>query len=108
MATPAAPVLERDVDGHGTHVFGIAAGGGFATGRGLPAGRYLGMAPAATLVCAAAARDGHSFDEADVVNGVRFAFDRARELGLPAVVNLSLSGDGGPHDGTTNPELSLD
>ncbi len=106
--TPAAPVLARDVDGHGTHVAGIAASGGLATGGTFPAGRYAGMAPAATLVCAAAAKDGHSFDEVDVLAGVRFAFDRARDLGMPAVVNLSLSGEGGPHDGTTNLEQAID
>jgi subtilisin family serine protease len=108
MQTPAVPVAEQDVDGHGTHVAGIAASSGLATGNGLPAGRYLGMAPAAPILCARAARDGHTFSEDDVASSVKFVFDRAAGLGLPAAVNLSLSGDGGPHDGTGAFEQTLD
>lgn len=106
--TPAVPVLERDIDGHGTHVAGIAAGNGRGTGNGLPAGRYVGMAPGATVIAVEAAQDGHSFNEDDVVAGARFVFDRAAALGRPAVVNLSLSGEGGPHDGTSNFEQALE
>ena len=104
---PAVPVAEVDVDGHGTHVIGIAAGNGRATGRQLPAGRYLGVAPGASIVCVQATRDGHTFLEPDVLEGVRFILDRARALGRPAVVNLSLSAEGGPHDGTTPLEQAL-
>lgn len=104
---PAQPVGEADVDGHGTHVAGIAASGGLATARGLPAGRYRGMAPAARLVVAKAARDGHSFAESDVLAGLRFAFDTASRAGLPLVANLSVGGDSGPHDGTTAFEQAI-
>ncbi len=106
--TAAAPVLERDIDGHGSHVLGIAAGSGWATSNGLLALRYQGMAPAATLVMARATRDGHHFTEEDVLTGLRFAVDRAQALAQPLVVDLSLSGDGGPHDGTSNFEQAID
>ena len=106
--TPAVVVDQRDIDGHGTHVTGIAAGNGRGTGRQLPAGRYVGMAPGAAIIAVDAARDGHSFAEDDVVAGTRFVFERAAALGLPAVVNLSLSGEGGPHDGTSNFEQALE
>ncbi len=105
--TPTLPVDERDLDGHGTHVLGIAAGNGSGTGNGLPAGRYVGMAPGASIACVEAARDGHGFSEEDVVASVRFVADRAQALGLPVAINLSLSGEGGPHDGSTNFEEAL-
>lgn len=105
--SPAVPVTEVDGHGHGTHVAGIAAGSGEATGRGFAAGRYVGMAPGATLIVVKATREGPWFSELDVIKSARFVIERAHELGLPAVVNLSLSGEGGPHDGTTNLEQAL-
>jgi subtilisin family serine protease len=106
--TAAVPVIEQDVDGHGTHVTGIATSNGLATGANFPSLRYVGMAPGATIVAVEAARDGHSFSEMDVLSGIHFVLDRATALGMPAVVNLSLSADGGPHDGSTNLEQELD
>ena len=105
--TPAVAVTERDVDGHGTHVASIAAGGGLATGRGFPAGRYVGIAPGAELVVAqTGAADG--ITDVSVLAACRFMIDRARSLGRPIAVNVSLGADGGPHDGTTNFEAALD
>lgn len=107
MQSPAVPVPERDFVGHGTHVAGIAVSDGLATGNGLPAGRYVGMAPAARLLVAKAAHQGSSFAEEDVLAGVRFALDRAAAAREPVVVNLSLGAPGGPHDGTSNLERAL-
>ncbi len=82
-------------EGHGTHVAGIAGGGG-AAGR-------PGVAPDADLVVVKSA-----FYTNDVVDGVAFAFRVAEDAGLPAVVNLSLGGHSGPHDGTSNFERAID
>jgi subtilisin family serine protease len=102
----AAPTI--DTYGHGTHVAGIAAGNGSATGRDLAAGRYVGLAPEADLVVVKATRDpSNSFADGDIAVGVQFVFDCAAQLGRPAVVNLSLGGQGGPHDGSTALEQSL-
>jgi subtilisin family serine protease len=97
-----------DTYGHGTHVAGIAAGSGAGTRPGSLPGRYVGLAPEADLVVVKASRDAsNSFIDADVVLGVRFIFDVAARHGAPAVVNLSLGGQGGPHDGSTALEQAL-
>jgi len=99
----AAP-LPTDATGHGTHVAALAA----SNGLGSPGDKYLGMAPEATLVVVRAARDtsGGVYDD-DVLLGTRFVFEQAAAMGLPAVVNLSLGGDFGPHDGSGLLERAL-
>jgi MYXO-CTERM domain-containing protein len=96
--------VPRDVEGHGTHVLSIAAGNGGTSKTKSP--RYVGMAPEATLVVAAPGEAGGFYD-ADILNAAKFIFDRADELGQPAVVNISIGGDFGPHDGTSALEKGL-
>lgn len=97
----AADDLPQDAMGHGTHVASLAAGGGHADGR------YTGVAPEATLVVARIADASNNVQDADVLVATQFVFDRADALGMPAVVNLSLGGDFGPHDGSTLLEQAL-
>lgn len=97
-----------DLSGHGTHVLSIAASTGLATAKSLPAGRYVGMAPEASLCVVKGTRDGELFSDKDLFTGVRFCFERAAELGIPAVVNLSLGSTGGAHDGQSLLEKELD
>ncbi|HEX6939344.1 MAG TPA: S8 family serine peptidase [Longimicrobiales bacterium] len=92
--------------GHGTHVAGIAAGDGSATGNGLPSYRYVGVAPEADLIVVRAGDDGFTSDR--LLEGVAYIFARAAELGRPAVVNLSVATQAGPHDGSTLLERGLD
>lgn len=90
--------------GHGTHVSGTAAG----NGRRHTA--YVGTAPEADIVFVKGIRDHNSvggFADADVVAGTQFIFTKARALNKPAVVNLSLGGHFGPHDGTSLYEQAL-
>ncbi|MCL4234446.1 MAG: S8 family serine peptidase, partial [Deltaproteobacteria bacterium] len=82
--------------GHGTHVLGTAGGNGAATGNGYPSERYVGIAPAAHLVAVKA-----NLIASFVLDGVAYVFERAADLGLPAVVNLSLGTHLGAHDGTS-------
>ncbi|MFO0648808.1 MAG: S8 family serine peptidase [Polyangiales bacterium] len=79
--------------GHGTHVTGIAAGRAFTTSTGVawPGG----VAPGAKIVSVATTFGFHN-----IIHGVRYCFQKATELGLPCVVNLSLGAEVHPHDGS--------
>ncbi len=85
----------HDLDGHGTHLAGIAAGSGQSTGNGQPAYRYVGIAPRASLIGVKA-----YMLETQIIDAVNYVFTKATALGKPAVVNLSLSVTNGAHDGT--------
>jgi len=82
--------------GHGTHVTGIAAG------NGRPDEKYVGIAPQADIIVVKT-----DFDFNHIIDAVEYVFRRAGALGKPAVVNLSLATQQGPHDGTTTPEQML-
>jgi subtilisin family serine protease len=85
--------------GHGTHVAGIAAGRAFGTWPG-------GLAPAATIVVAGIGSDGGYVN--DVVAGVKYCFQKAKDLGnLPCVVNISLGTEHHSHDGTDPLSIAL-
>ncbi|WP_374356480.1 S8 family serine peptidase [Chitinimonas sp.] len=93
--------------GHGTHVGGIAAGNGQATGNGKAAFRHIGMAPEADIVAANAIGAGVQASNA-VVDAVAYIKSVAKAAGKPAVVNLSLGAyTNGPGDGTSNYERAL-
>ena len=82
--------------GHGTHVTGIAAG------NGLPDEKYVGIAPEADIIAVKT-----DFDFNHIIDAVEYIFRHAGVLGEPAVVNLSLATQQGPHDGTSTPEQML-
>jgi subtilisin family serine protease len=104
---PPITITQRDTNGHGTHVASIIGSSGLATDKGLPQGRYLGVAPGVDLIGVHAAR-GRDFNASDVLASCRWVVDFAAKLGRPLVVNLSLGGTGGPHDGSSVLEQELD
>lgn len=73
---------------HATHVGGIIAGKCSRT-------PYTGAAPGATLVATTS-----SLYDAEILMGVEEIVAYAKEQGMPAVINLSLSNTVGPHDGS--------
>ncbi|WP_324715530.1 S8 family serine peptidase [Carboxydochorda subterranea] len=98
---PRAIVKAVDDYGHGTHVAGIQASDGSSQPAGYPA-RYVGMAPDSDIIMVRT-----TLHDTDIVDGVAYIFRKADELGRPAVVNLSLGGQFGPHDGTEAFDLAV-
>jgi subtilisin family serine protease len=93
---------QKDLQGHGSHVMGIAGGDGSLTGGATPAHTYVGMAPKADLIMV-----NTTFFTSGILDGVQYIFNRATTLGQDAVVNLSLGSHFGPHDGTSGFEAGL-
>ncbi len=92
----ASVVAEVDHVGHGTHVAGTAAGNGRGNAD------YVGVAPDADLIVVKGVRSdaNDNFSDDDIVAGCQYIFQRATALGKQAVINLSLGGIVGPHDGS--------
>ena len=99
-----------DVVGHGTHVAGSAAGNGRATGNGVAAKTYVGVAPEASLIIVKATRDqgSRNFVETDYINAIKFIDSMATVYNMPYVTNLSLGVGSGPHDGHDLSEQVID
>lgn len=82
-----------DATGHGTHVLSIAAGSG---------PRFRGIAPEADLLIARSTLyDGF-------VEALAWLRDRAQAAGRPLVINVSLGGHLGAHDGTSPECVAID
>ncbi len=101
--SPTNYVRSIDEVGHGTHVAGIVAGDGSATGGGIPNYTYVGMAPQAEILVVKT-----GFTTTEVIDGVVYAMDKAAAAEKPVVINLSLGTQGGPHDGTSLFDQALD
>jgi|GEM_PF-4573888 len=86
-----------DENGHGSHVAGIAAGNGRADPR------FAGVAPGADLAVVKT-----SFMSRDIAAGVSHIFALADKRGQPCVINLSLGGHWGAHDGSSVTERVID
>jgi subtilisin family serine protease len=96
---------------HGTHVAGIAAGNGRASDAIFQAGRFIGVAPEATIIFVEPAAndvDGSFTDSPHVAEAITYIFQKATELGMPCVINMSLGQSGGSHDGESVVERAID
>jgi subtilisin family serine protease len=91
--SPGALSPLADTYGHGTHVAGIAAGNGNSSG-----GLYTGIAPESSLMIGRAGVN--DFFDSDILSAMSDLFGYADGANRPAVVNLSLGGVSGSHDGT--------
>lgn len=87
------PVTDDDLIGHGTHISGILA----SRNKNL-----TGLCSDSLFIFVKT-----TYEEADVVDAVCYVAEKARRFSLPFVVNLSLGGSYGPHDGTTPFEKML-
>lgn len=82
---------------HGTHTIGTASGS--FTGN-----QYSGMAPGAEIV----ACGSETLSDVNIVNSVSYIFGKAQQEDKPAIINLSLAGYTGAHDGTSFVPYFLD
>ncbi len=101
---------------HGTHVAGIMAGGYKGNGKSRQVATatgstvqtvegpipYYGVASNAELVMV-----GGQLTDANILKGVKAIISYAEKQNMPAVVNLSLGTNNGPHDGTGSLEKSI-
>lgn len=78
-----------DSNGHGTHVAGIAAGGD-------PNTPYKGIAPQAELIIVKLV----DFTDTEIIKALDYLIEKRQSLNKPIVVNMSIGGHFGPHDGT--------
>ena len=85
---------------HGSHVTGIAAGCGGNTDS---TRRFRGMAPAADIVLVAT-----TMEDAGIFDGITYICDYAASQNKPCVINMSIGGHIGPHDGTSSFDRSVD
>ena len=81
---------DNSTQSHGTHTTGIAAGSGSTTNFG-------GAAPESDIVLVSS-----TFTDVGLSDAVMYIANYARGLGKSCVINLSISGHLGPHDGTSH------
>ena len=94
-----------DVQEHGTHVAGIAAG------NGLPDATFVGMAPEADIIMVCNRPDdlwSAGLSTAGTLDGYDYIRSRAMSLGKRHVINTSQATNLGPHDGTSLFEQAVD
>jgi subtilisin family serine protease len=81
---------------HGTHVAGTAGGNGGASNS-----IYKGVAYDSEIVLVST-----NMTNTGIFNGIQYIFQQATSQNKPAVINMSIGGHVGPHDGTSAFDLA--
>ena len=99
-----AIVPVEDFAGHGTHVAGIAGGNGRASG-----GNIVGAAPEAEFIIVKLGQPGREgfVRSVEIMTATKYIIDKARSLGKPVAINISVGMNEGSHDGKSMLELFL-
>lgn len=95
----------KDTSGHGTHVAGIAAGNGRASG-----GRYRGVAYESELIIVKLGAPGeNAFPRTtELMRALDFCIKKSQEYRMPIAINLSFGNNYGSHSGTSLLETFID
>jgi subtilisin family serine protease len=80
-------------ESHGTHVAGIAAGTGAISANSA----LRGVAYDSEIVLVST-----NMTDTGIFNGIQYIFDQSTSQNKPAVINISIGGHLGPHDGTSD------
>lgn len=104
-AEQLAIVPSEDPLGHGTHVASIAGGNGNAS-----LGRYVGAAPEAEFIIVKLGKPGNEdfVRNIEIMLGIKYVVEKAREMGKPVAINISIGMNEGPHDGSALLEQYID
>ncbi len=86
---------------HGTHVLGIAAGADNRDGN-----VNYGVAMDADLVVVSLNKADRT--DRNISDAVKYIYDYAASVGKPCVINMSLGHHNGPHDGTSDFDVTTD
>ncbi|MDR1688194.1 MAG: S8 family serine peptidase [Clostridiales bacterium] len=103
-SSPLQIVPHQDFIGHGTAVCGIAAGGGNAAGGAISSGgAEVGVAPKATIIAVKLGRrDADKYARTtEIMRALKYVYDKAEQMKMPVVINLSFGTNDGSHDGTS-------
>ncbi|HYU27255.1 MAG TPA: S8 family peptidase, partial [Thermoanaerobaculia bacterium] len=103
---PGAPAIaHRDLEGHGTHVAGIAGG----NGRGAKSAKFTGMAPESEYLIVVTRGDSATLGQSNAaLAAFTWIVDRAAELSRPVAINNSQGMNGGGHCGESLLEVGMD
>lgn len=91
---PFSVVSSIDNTGHGTHVAGIACGGGRIDPR------YYGVATKSSIAMVKITRTEFALST-QIMRGIKFLIDVSNTLNIPLVINISLSTNDGAHNGNS-------
>ena len=96
--------LPLDTSGHGTAVAGIAAGNDITSGS-----YYKGISPKSNLIIVKMKNPSpNSFPRTtELMQGINYILEKAIDMQLPLVLNLSFGNNYGSHDGTSLLETYL-
>lgn len=100
-----AIVPSEDTVGHGTHVAGIAGGNGRAS-----RGKNVGAAPEAEFLIVKLDSPPNTalVRTLDIMLGIKYVIEKARLLGKPLSINISIGMNEGSHDGKSLIEQYID
>lgn len=100
---------DDEVNGHGTHVLGIAAGDGSQAGNCRGTFVFVGVAPEAEILLVRLRAGNPELGEStNLIDALEWIWRHPRAAGKPIVVNLSLGDNMGAHDGTSAVETAIE